>query len=109
MVQPPASRGRNPFAGKFAPAQTPGSRHFLTGEKKFFGGSPVMFRTKSLTAAVFALGFIMAPPVLAAGPHAHDKPAAPVQLRLDHGKKWPTDDVLRRGMGDIRLAMAQSL
>ncbi|MDX3968973.1 MAG: hypothetical protein QHD01_20575 [Bradyrhizobium sp.] len=51
----------------------------------------------------------MGPPTLAAGPHAHDKPAAAAQLRLDHGKTWPTDDILRRGMGDIRLAMTQSL
>lgn len=58
---------------------------------------------------MFAVGFVMGPPTLAAGPHAHDKPAAAAQLRLDHGKTWPTDDILRRGMGDIRLAMTQSL
>ncbi|QFI77050.1 hypothetical protein F8237_02370 [Bradyrhizobium betae] len=48
-------------------------------------------------------------PALAAGPHAHDGPAATIQLQLNHGKKWPTDDALRRGMGEIRVAMAQSL
>ncbi|WP_245471606.1 hypothetical protein [Bradyrhizobium nanningense] len=69
----------------------------------------MIITNKSLILAVLALGVAMGPPALAAGPHAHDKPAAAVQLRLDHGKKWPTDDVLRRGMDDISLAMRQSL
>ncbi|WP_246740287.1 hypothetical protein [Bradyrhizobium sp. LCT2] len=65
--------------------------------------------TKSLMPVVVAFGLAMGPPAFAAGPHAHDGPAATVQLRLDHGKKWSTDDALRRGMGEIRVAMAQSL
>ena len=65
--------------------------------------------TKSLIPAIVVLGLAMGPPTLAAGPHAHDEPAATVQLRLDHGKKWSTDDALRRGMSEIRVAMAQSL
>ncbi|OPH81404.1 hypothetical protein B2M20_17880 [Nitrobacter vulgaris] len=59
--------------------------------------------------AIFAFGFIVGPSALAAEPHAHDGSAVTIQLRLDHGKKWPTDDVLRRGMGEIRVAMTQSL
>ncbi len=65
--------------------------------------------TKAFIPAMFALCCVMGPPALAAGPHAHDKPAAAVPLRLDHGKKWPTDTILRGGMGDIRLAMSESL
>jgi hypothetical protein len=58
---------------------------------------------------IVALGLALSAPALAAESHTHgDKPAA-VQLRLDHGKKWQTDDALRRGMGEIRTAMAQSL
>lgn len=44
----------------------------------------------------------------AAEPHAHAGAAA-VQLKLDNGKKWQTDDALRRGMSEIRTAMADSL
>ncbi|MDT3684270.1 MAG: hypothetical protein RO009_04410 [Pseudorhodoplanes sp.] len=43
----------------------------------------------------------------AAEPHAHA--GAAVQLKLDNGNKWQTDDALRRGMGEIRTAMAGSL
>ena len=32
--------------------------------------------------------------------HGHDAPAA--KLQLDHGKKWKTDEPLRRGMNSIR-------
>jgi hypothetical protein len=58
---------------------------------------------------VLALGLAIAPRALAAEPHAHGGTAAAAKLRLDHGKKWHTDDALRRGMSEIRLAMAQSL
>lgn len=68
-----------------------------------------MFLSKSFIPAVAALGLALGSPALAAEPHAHGGAAATVQLRLDHGKKWQTDDVLRRGMSEIRAAMAQSL
>ncbi|KQT10542.1 MULTISPECIES: hypothetical protein [Bradyrhizobium] len=68
-----------------------------------------MFLTKSLIPAVVALGLITGNPGLAAEPHDHGGTTAPVQLRLDHGKKWQTDDVVRRGMSEIRVAMTQSL
>jgi hypothetical protein len=43
--------------------------------------------------------------VRAADPHqhGHDTPAA--KLQLDHGKKWRTDEPLRRGMDSIRKAV----
>jgi hypothetical protein len=64
--------------------------------------------TRSLANAAVAFGLIVAPPAIAAESHAHGGTAA-LKLRLDQGKKWPTDEALRRGMGEIRLAMAQSL
>ncbi len=77
--------------------------------EKLFGESPMIIQTKSLILTVVALGFVLGPPALAAGPHAYDGPTATIQLQLDHGKKWSTDDVLRRGMSEIRVAMMQSL
>ena len=59
-----------------------------------------MLNTRLLISGLIALGLALAPTgVLAAGTHAHD---ATVKIKLDHGKKWPTDAALRRGMGDIR-------
>lgn len=69
----------------------------------------MMYPTRSLMLTIVALGFLMGPAVLAAEPHDQSGTTAPVGLQLDHGKKWPTDDVLRRGMNEIRVAMAQSL
>jgi hypothetical protein len=54
-----------------------------------------------------AFGLVLAPTgVVAAEPHAH---AAAVEIKLDNGKKWPTDEALRRGMGEIRTAMSDAL
>lgn len=39
--------------------------------------------------------------------HAHE--ARPGKLQLDHGKKWATDEPLRRGMSAIRAAMAERI
>ena len=64
--------------------------------------------TKSLAYASLAFGLVVASPSIAAESHAHGGTAT-VELRLDQGKKWPTDEALRRGMSEIRLAMAQSL
>ena len=77
--------------------------------KKFFGGNPVTISTKSLIPAALALCLVLGQPALAAGPHTHEGPTTTAGPVLDHGKKWPTDDVLRRGMNDIALAMRQSL
>ena len=40
--------------------------------------------------------------------HAHDM-EKPVQLTLDHGKKWATDDSLRQGMSRVRAALNAEL
>ncbi len=68
-----------------------------------------MFMSKLLMPAVIALGLAVGAPALAAEPHAHGDKAAAAQLRLNHGKKWQTDDVLRRGMSEIRGTMADAL
>lgn len=66
-----------------------------------------MLTTKSLMSGLVAFGLALAPTgVIAAEPHSH---AAPAKISLDHGKKWPTDEALRRGMGEIRNAMADAL
>lgn len=41
--------------------------------------------------------------------HSHEHGTAPAKLGLDNGKKWPTDEALRQGMGNIRSTMAASL
>lgn len=67
---------------------------------------------KTILPAVFAIGLgfgLAMAPAAAAETHSHQAAATPAKLTLDHGKKWQTDDVLRRGMGEIRGAMAQSL
>ncbi|MDR2240740.1 MAG: hypothetical protein LBE33_09885 [Zoogloeaceae bacterium] len=53
-------------------------------------------------------GLVLGLPAFAAEPHAHGD-AGVIELQLDHGKKWQTDAPLRRGMGEIRAAMAKSL
>jgi hypothetical protein len=66
-----------------------------------------MFISKLFAPAIIALGLALAAPAFAAEPHGHGDTA--VQLRLDNGKKWQTDDALRRGMSEIRTAMAEAL
>ena len=73
------------------------------------GGDPIMFMNKSIISMAIALCLVSGAPAFAAEPHAHGNRAAEVHLRLDNGKKWQTDDVLRRGMSEIRAAIAESL
>jgi hypothetical protein len=68
-----------------------------------------MFLTRERTLALVVLGFVMISPSLAAEPHSHSGTSTPVQLQLDHGKKWQTDHALRQGMSEIHTAMEQSL
>lgn len=68
-----------------------------------------MFVSKWLVPAVVAIALGCAGPSLAVEPHAHGDKAAAVKLRLNHGKKWQTDEALRRGMSEIRAAMAEAL
>ena len=66
-----------------------------------------MITTRLLMSGLIAFGLALAPTgVLAADPHAH---AAKVEIRLDNGRKWPTDAALRQGMGEIRVAIAGAL
>jgi hypothetical protein len=63
-----------------------------------------------LMSAALALGLALGSisTNAAAEPHGHDGNAS-VQLKLDNGKKWQTDEALRRGMGEIRQSMSTSL
>jgi len=66
-----------------------------------------MRTTRLLMSGLIAFGMALAPTaVLAAEPHSHP---TSVEIRLDNGKKWPTDEALRRGMSEIRVAMADAL
>ena len=59
--------------------------------------------TTLLAAGAFALSAaVLSPAILAATEHQHGHGEAPVKLQLDHGKKWKTDEPLRRGMTSIR-------
>jgi hypothetical protein len=61
---------------------------------------------KRLASALIVIGLAsIAGGALAS--HPDDGHGAAVQeLRLDQGKRWPTDEPLRQGMSDIRAAMA---
>jgi hypothetical protein len=67
-----------------------------------------MKRITAACLAALALG-ASAVPAFAAAPHSHDaheSHGAPSKITLDHGRKWATDEALRRHMGDIRGALA---
>ena len=65
------------------------------------------------TAATFiaALALCAAPAFAAPHPHggqqqSHNGHAAPAKLSLDEGRKWATDEPLRRHMGEVRELLA---
>jgi len=59
-----------------------------------------------LAAGAFALSAaVLSPAALAADPHAHGHDAAPAKLQLNQGKKWATDEPLRKGMSSIYEAV----
>ncbi len=62
---------------------------------------------RTAIAASLALG--LSAPTLAAEEHAHDHAAAGATLQLNQGAKWQTDEALRKGMGNMRAALAQDL
>ena len=71
-----------------------------------------MLDSKRLASALFAIGLAgLAGGTLATTSAPHQGHGSVVQeLRLDdHGKRWPTDEPLRRGMRDIRAAMSTAL
>ena len=61
----------------------------------------------TLLAAILVAAFMLGAgaPGFAADPHQHSA-GEPAKLALDHGKKWPTDEPLRKGMTEIRTALA---
>lgn len=62
-------------------------------------------RTLLATAFVAAFALGAGAPSFAADPHQHAAGEA-TKLMLDHGKKWATDEPLRKNMTDIRAALA---
>ncbi|MCM2311207.1 MAG: hypothetical protein NDI84_07360 [Steroidobacteraceae bacterium] len=59
----------------------------------------------ALAIGVLALGATSAARAQHEHGHEHDSSAAAVtQLKLDGEQKWPTDDMLRKGMADIHAA-----
>jgi hypothetical protein len=63
---------------------------------------------RTIVAAAFAATLVSlgaAAPAIAADPHQHGA-AAPTKLALDHGRKWATDEPLRKNMAEIRAALA---
>jgi hypothetical protein len=62
----------------------------------------------ALLACGLALGLAGGGAAMAAGPHSHAGPAT-TELQLDHRNRWPTDEVLRAGMMEVRGAMAAAL
>lgn len=68
-----------------------------------------MVINKSLAATVVALGLAvgLSGAVSAAAPHGYDGHA--MELRLNNGEKWQTDEALRTGMSRIRAAFDAAL
>ena len=60
-----------------------------------------------IVASVFVAAFSFAATghSMAADSHQHAT-GEPTKLVLDHGKKWPTDEPLRKGMTEVREALA---
>lgn len=65
-----------------------------------------MKSSASLLAAI-SLAFPLT--LLAAGHDHHEHGAAPQKIELNAGKKWSTDEPLRKGMGTIRDQVAAAL
>ncbi len=67
-----------------------------------------MLNSKRLASALLVIGLAsFAGGTLATTPYSDDGHGTVIQEpRLDPGKRWPTDEPLRQGMGDIRAAMA---
>jgi len=71
-----------------------------------------MATKKKLAAAVLVLGLGagLTGSLSATALHGHDGQGAPaMELRLNNGQKWQTDEVLRVGMSEIRDVMHASL
>jgi hypothetical protein len=67
---------------------------------------------RTLAAAVMAFGLTMsfAWAASAAAPHGHEGHGLPaIEMKLNNGQKWQTDEALRTGMSRIRDALEVSL
>ena len=62
----------------------------------------------TLIHVTLAAALALSLPALAAE-HAHDHGAAGAALELNQGKKWQTDQPLRKGMSNMRAALAKDL
>jgi hypothetical protein len=60
---------------------------------------------RSLLTTALIAAFGVGVPTFAADSHQHAA-GEPSKLVLDHGKKWPTDEPLRKNMSEIRAALA---
>lgn len=60
---------------------------------------------RSLLTTALIAAFGVGVPTFAADSHQHAA-GEPTKLVLDHGKKWPTDEPLRKNMSEIRAALA---
>ncbi len=63
---------------------------------------------KLVAATMLAVG-LSGGALAATGAAAHDHGGHQVKLALDHGKKWATDEPLRKGMASIRASVEGSL
>ena len=72
--------------------------------------STTMHLTKLLSLAAFSF-CLSTTSAFAAEPsgHSHDGAGVPVKLSLDDGKKWASDEPLRKAMTNIRNALDESL
>lgn len=61
------------------------------------------------TALLLAGGLFLLPALAAPAAHSHDHAGAPPALTLNAGKKWGTDESLRKSMANIRNALETSL
>lgn len=62
---------------------------------------------RNLIAATLAAAFMFGVNVLARAADVHQHGAGrATALKLDHGKKWATDEPLRRNMAEIRAALS---
>lgn len=71
-----------------------------------------MFAKKSLVVWLAAAGLVVGPGALWAAEKGHSHEGhdhGAVKLSLNKGKKWPTDEALRRGMDNMRGEMSKSL
>lgn len=68
-----------------------------------------MLTMKRFSVAALALGLALSGPAFAAAERAHGgHGAAAIELTLNNGQKWPTDQALRQGMGEMRSLLAAS-